>query len=568
MNPLNRFFFAVVMLPGRIYRRMGINLEQLRSILRVKLIMDDRRPPSIMAATRRPSNKPVKYASVGTMVVSVFIGLAYLLAFVMGRDEITRMTFFFTFFFFMLSASLISDFTSVLIDLRDTFIILPKPVNDRTVVMARLLHILIHVCRIVLPMALPGFIYLGFRKDWGAALLLLPFLFLLTAFSIFFINALYLLILRVTTPAKFRSIIAYIQIIFAIVFYGSYQLFPRMATAEAMRDFSLEDYPVIIAYPMYWFAAGWKLLYHLEGTTQHIISALLALVVPVLGILAVIRYLAPTFNNKLALMGSGSSEGAPSSRKVARRQKKSGGYSSLLARLFTSNRSERAGFLFTWKMMGRSRDFKLKVYPGIGYMAVYLFVVVFRNLDVSDFNIASNRGRLMLLTPVYISSLVLSMAVGQMVFSEKYKASWIYFILPYRKPGDLVLGASKAAILYFFLPIVVVVVVAGVVFLGPSMLPNIILAIFNQLLITAMLVYMVNRFFPFSMQLSNNIKRGSFFRNLLVLMFSGLVAVGHFAIFSLNYVVLICIFLSIAGTWLLFSSIRNISWDSIRTRLE
>ena len=71
----------------------------------------------------------------------------------------------------MLSATLISDFTSVLIDIRDNAIILPKPVNDSTVIVARLLHIFIHICKIVVPMSLPGLVMMIVEYGPGGGLL-------------------------------------------------------------------------------------------------------------------------------------------------------------------------------------------------------------------------------------------------------------------------------------------------------------------------------------------------------------------------------------------------------------
>jgi hypothetical protein len=127
----------------------------------------------------------------------------------------------------LLSLTLITDFTSVLIDVRDNFILLPKPVNDKTIVVARLLHIFIHLCKIVLPMGLPGFGYMVYTQGLYGGLLFLVLILLLTAFAIFFINAVYIAILKFTTPQRFQSIITYVQIAFAIAVYGSYQLFPR-----------------------------------------------------------------------------------------------------------------------------------------------------------------------------------------------------------------------------------------------------------------------------------------------------------------------------------------------------
>jgi hypothetical protein len=129
---------------------MGVNTSQLNSILLTKLIIDDRRPNTLHQTGRRKS-KPVKGATLGTMLLSAVMGAFFLICFSIGKDYTTHLTVYFSMYIFLLASSLISDFTSVLIDVRDNYIILPKPVTDRTVLVGRLLHIIINLSNIVLP---------------------------------------------------------------------------------------------------------------------------------------------------------------------------------------------------------------------------------------------------------------------------------------------------------------------------------------------------------------------------------------------------------------------------------
>src|ERR1700733_4846943 len=161
MNIFNKFFLWLVLLPSGLYRKMGIDLMQLRAILNTKLIMDDRRPSGMQQARKKKDKKPVKGATIGTMFVTAIMGCVFLFAFSVGKDYLTQLTLYFCFYIFTLTSVLISDFTSVLIDVRDNLIILPKPINDKTFVLARLLHIVIHVSKLVTPMALPGVIAIG-----------------------------------------------------------------------------------------------------------------------------------------------------------------------------------------------------------------------------------------------------------------------------------------------------------------------------------------------------------------------------------------------------------------------
>jgi len=146
MNWVNQALLKLVLLPKKLYTRSGINTAQLQSILTAKLLMDDRRPAPLTQNQRRQKvKKEVKLATLTTMFVSAVMGCLFLFSFSLKTTVAAQLTFYFSYFIFMLASTLISDFTSVLIDVRDNYIILPKPVSDRTMLMARLLHIFIHI---------------------------------------------------------------------------------------------------------------------------------------------------------------------------------------------------------------------------------------------------------------------------------------------------------------------------------------------------------------------------------------------------------------------------------------
>jgi hypothetical protein len=528
--------------------------------------MDDRRPTTLHQARKNKQGQPVNLATVGTMFISALLGLLYLFAFSIGNDKSTQLTFYFSLFFFMLSATLISDFTSVLIDVRDNYIILPKPVNDKTFVVARLLHIFIHTCKIVLPMCLPGFIFMIKDTGWPGALIFLLMIILVTLFCIFFINAVYILILKLTTPQKFQSIISSIQIVFAIIIYASYQLFPRLIGQMQVEGFEVSTKPGIIFYPLYWMAISWNILYHFQGSGSEIIMGALGILLPFASLVIVIKYLAPSFNNKLALINSSATTTSTLATKaLAIPEKRT--YGEFLAKIFTTSKVERMGFLFTWKMSARSRDFKIKVYPGIGYILVFI-VVMFLNQnrsDITEIAKQNSSGKGLIVLCLYMSSLLLTMAINQMVYSEKYRASWIYYVAPVANPGEIISGGAKAIIFKFFFPLVAVTTIAGFAIVGVSILPNIVLGLFNQLFIANLMIYVSFRMFPFSLHQNTNVKTGSFLRNLGMTIVTAMIGLGHYFVYDITSVVLIFAVLSILATYLLTGSIKKTSWNAIKS---
>jgi hypothetical protein len=525
--------------------------------------MDDRRVSAVAQARRKKNAKPVTMATVGTMLVSLLMGLLFLFSFSFGANLVTQLTFFYTLLFFMLSMTLIADFTSVLIDVRDNMIILPKPVNDSTFVVARLLHIFIHICKIVLPMSIPGIVYMVMNTGVLAAIVFFFIILLVTAFVIFFINAVYISILKITTPKKFQNIISYLQIVFAVIMYGSYQVFPRMIDRLHMNELDLATKKWTSFYPMYWFANTWNVLIN-GGNTSQVIFAILGLLTPIVSVWVVVKYLAPSFNNKLAMISGSGEEGE---KPVVKKNEKGVSFSDRLSNWLTSSSPERMGFRFVWKMTSRSRDFKLKVYPTLGYMLVYAIIMFMnsRDLSIEEFREDATKGKILIISALYILSLLLVTAIGQVIYSDKYKASWIYYTAPLARPGEVIAGGAKAVILKFYIPIVVVVTIVGIFISGISILPNIILGLLNEVLIACILMYVSNKMFPFSLHQANSKKAGSIFKSLLVVIISSIIALGHYLIYSIWPALIICIILSGIASWFMMDSIKRIEWQKIRS---
>jgi ABC-2 type transport system permease protein len=568
MNIINKAFLKLALLPSSIYNKMGVDQNALAAILNIKLTMDDRRVSGLQQAQRRKSDKEVSSATIITMIVSAVLGLLYLMAFYIGSNVVTSLTFYFFMFFFMLSATLISDFTSVLIDVRDTFIILPKPVNDRTVLLARLLHIFIHICKLVLPMSLPGVIYIGLKYGIVSAIWMIPMLFLLTLLAIFFINAVYIIILRITTPQKFQNVISYFQIVFAIVIYASYQFLPQMMEREGILEFDLTKYPWSAALPMYWMAFAWESLTTFSFTGESVIFLAASIIIPLLCVWIVVKFLAPSFNNKLALINSTSDSQPAAVNNVA--QQKRSGLPEKLSTVLTRGSGEAAGFLFAWKMSGRSRDFKLKVYPSMGYMLVLIVVMFARSKKLSFELLASNgmEFKIFMIGCVYLMSLMLVTAISQMVYSEKYKAAWIFNVAPVEYPGEVISGAVKAIVLKFYVPIILLITIPALVIGGWYAVPNLLLGVFNQVLIAALLVYINFRSLPFSRKQNANMNGGSFIRNMGVMVISVFIAIFHYIVYEMFVVVCIFAVLSLIAAWLIAGSIKKTSWAKIKAEQD
>ena len=405
----------IVLLPSSIYKRMGVNTAQLKSILTIKLAMDDRRVGSFQQTRAKKNKKPVQLATLGTMMLSLIMGGFFLISFFVGNDDVTKGTVYFSLYIFMLASTLIADFTSVLIDVRDNMIILPKPVSDKTFLLSRLLHIVIHISKLILPMTLPAMILLAKFRGIGGLCSFAFLVFLATLFTIFLINALYIFILRITTPEKFKTIISYFQIFIAIAFYASYQLVPKLINKAVIENYRVGDGLFIWIAPPYWFANAWNLLNNADFGIGAIISMVLSIAVPIASIWVVIKFFAPNFNRKLSMISGSEGGAAPLPKNGKTISSTTSAYLSLVSKWFSRKGAERMAFLLSHKITSRSRDFKMKVYPSMGYLVVYLVMIFFTNkkITLSELSYGTTSSKILFISLIYFSSFILIMACGQ-----------------------------------------------------------------------------------------------------------------------------------------------------------
>jgi hypothetical protein len=564
MTFINKILLAFVLLPSPLYRSWGINTDQLKAILTAKLTMDDRRPNTIQATRQqRNGKKEISNATLGTMFISLLMGAMFLFSFMLGNDYTTKLTLYYSLFIVMLAMTLVSDFTSVLIDVRDNYIILPKPVNDRTFLIARLLHIFIHLCKLVVPMCLPAFIYLWVKTNALLSVLFTVVDLFAILLSIFLINAVYIIILRITTAQKFKNIIANIQIGFAISIYASYQVLPRIVEQNGLLNFEVPKVWWMLLVPPYWFASAFNVLLVMDGTALEWMAAALAFIVPVISIVVVIRFLAPAFNQKLAMISGG--ESAPTPIKTnSRPVRENAGQTGFWAALLTHTAEEKTGFLFTWKLMARSRDFKIRVYPGIGYMVVILILPILSGNF--HFNTVQQEDGFQFkqLIPIYFFSLPLMIILSQVKFSEQFKAAWMFVITPVTQPGLIISGAVKAVMVRFYFYMVLAALAFGLVVGGPSILPNIVLALLNLLIIGYIIAILSVNQIPFSQPRDESDQGGRFAKSIMVMSICAVIGVLHGFLFWNMVATGIGIVIALIAIWLLDRYIKGFKWTDLK----
>lgn len=562
---MNKLFIYILSWLNPVWKALGADSRQLHWILATKLMMDDRRPSSMRMGRQR--KKEANNSTLITAFVSLMYGFFMMAVIINTRsDMLTGLTIYFGMLIVMLALTLISDFTSVLIDVRDNYIVLPRPVNDRTVLLARLLHISIHLSKIVIPMAIPGVIYLGITNGASGAAMLILLIVLSTILTIFLINLVYLVILKITTPAKFKEIINYIQIGFTIFIFAFYELFPRLMDNKILGHINLESHHWIYYVPPFWLASVWSVLMDHQFQQTLIFTAGLAIIMPLLSIWIVIHFFAPSFNKKLSSINTSSDENKPAIDIKVKTTQPS--LSRFLSNLLIRNKTERAGFVFGWKLTSRSRDFKLKVYPMFGYVIVLFFLFMFGGFSGNTHKIQGadfyKKGPGILFI-IYLCSIMIANAVVLIKSSDKYKAAWVYYISPVQKPGILLRGIMKMLILKYFFLIYVVIAIVALFFRGLSFIPNLLLGLVNIIFISLILGLFYLKTFPFSEQWNINQSSGRMMKSFFLMIIVGIFGVIHYFIMNDTIVVLILTVLVAVADWLLLDKFGNRSWEKMET---
>lgn len=561
---MNRLLLFLIMLPSQLWRKLGADPSQLRAILDVKLKLDDRRPVSFGRQQNSKKKKNRRFSIVWGMVVSFATGVIYIFPLLMIEDVLSGLWLFFTMFLFLLSITLISDFSTVLIDTRDKYIVLPQPVNDRTLFLSRLLHIFIYLFRIVLPMSLPGWIAIGFLIGWKAALIYPLPLLLLVFTALFVVMGVYLFLLRVASPEKFKELLSYFQIAFSIILFGTYYLVPRAMDAAAMKHFNVAHHGLAMFTPPYWLAAMFSWGVPLAGAALLHLLSFLAIALPLLCLWITIRFLAPQFGSRIAGLDAieGGQENSKKGRVVGAGKI---GQSQRLAKLLNQRPEAQAGFIMSWIQTARSRSFKMKVYPMFAYVPIYFVYLMTQSRrpfhDVWE-GLPQTGKHIILL---YMCSIVMLQAFAFISVSDQYKASWIYWASPIKEPGAIMAGSFKVIWVKFFLPFFAVISVFVVSIWGLPAIFDVLLALVNVTLFAAAMARIAYRRFPFS-QIDQTVKGGSkFLRAIIGMAIPGALGVGHYLALDMLWLKLLFLVLSSILLWLVWDSYAHTTWADVKS---
>jgi hypothetical protein len=532
-------------------RASGVDYPQFRALLEVKLTLDGRRQTT---AFRTQPGKAPRNALLFTLVINTFMGLFVAMFLGILRQPLLALTIVHAFIMMMIALSLISDFSSVLLDTTDNQILQPRPVTSRTLLAARTAHIVVYIALLSGSLALPALVVGGIKFGVVFVPAFLFTLLLSIAMILNAVNLLYLLLMRWISGERLRDIILYFQVAMTVIAMGGYQVVPRLMNAQMLKGPDISAAWWIYLVPPAWLAGAVDLAIGNWGAVPATLTGLAVAVSAVLWVL--VTRLAPGFREALARL-----DAAPAKSTVASGQMRASARRTIF-RYLCRRPTERAAFELLWALSSRDRQFKLRTYPSAAFAIVFgcLFMFMPGGNARTLAEVVDSRLYLFML---YFACLMAPTALMQMAFSDQREAAWIYRALPLARPGEVLVAGLKVIVVKLIVPTFLVLTAITLVLWGVRTLPDVALALGVTLLMAGLQALLVGRRMPFSEAFAVRDSSGRATRAMVIMLASMAVGGLHFALTFVPYGVPAAIVPIVALAWLTIAGYRRTRWAQV-----
>jgi ABC-2 type transport system permease protein len=545
---MHRLFLFLVKIMAPVWKLSGADVRQLLLILDVKLMMSNREPVSIKSgSSKKKYNLPPAIRAFIRILLPAGIGITYIPILLLIPDKEVGLLFTTFSYFLFAGMLLIMTFSSQLTDTSDNIILLPRPVNNRTLVLYRLLFTGYRFLITAVPISFATVITLMIRDGWlrGLYYLLLTLPGLVLTFAM--VQLLLILLLRIVPVSIFKKTVFWLQaVMVAWVFLSMQGSFLNRITQTDL-SFALEYTTLLSFMPQYWIVTAWM---HTAPVWIHIVLWLS----PVICLFIIVRYLAPRFSSRLSEMGNGSE--APV--KITQ-QKKKAPYRKQQFFLLR-HPAARAGYLFTRKFISRTPEYKMTVLPSYVYVVITAFPLlgdIWNMLTTGNVTIKDHKW----FFPLYILLYPITTALAALRVSSQYKASWIYELAPFRIKGYVRLGAGWALFTRYYIPAFLLWAALALTLTRMAIWSNMVLTLANAILIFLLQTLLLSKDLPASVspedQKAN--KQSGFFKVIFIMLLSIGIGALHILL-AMNlfwWIHLLLSGMSIAAAWLVWDKISR-----------
>ncbi len=448
-NNMEKFILRFILLFKGIWESLGVNYRQFKIILETKITLENRKP---ITFKKRNTGKSSSSSSIIQFIMYIFIGLMFMAILILIPNRYLALAIMLLCFTSMLSITLVSDFSPILLDTRDQYIIIPKPVNDRTIALSRITFIAIKLFNQVIALCLPVLVYVLFNWDSIAIFLLVLQLLLSTLVALVFVNGFYLIAIKYLPIQKFKDIITYIQIGLSLIIFLSYYLGPNLIQTIVESQLTIEQLKFLWIFPSTWIAS-FQSLFQGNPSSQIILFSILGLVVPFFGVYACTQLFSGGFNAKIAALASPDTPLTENTKVISQSGTRRPFYKKLAASVCASPLEE-AGFSIIWLISSKTREFKQQLYPSLAYLPIYFIFLFLRTGEGLPFaeKLFKLKASGLYIIMFYLSLLTILTVFQLITQSNKYKAAWIYYVTPIDHPGQFMTGVLKACLIKYVLP--------------------------------------------------------------------------------------------------------------------
>lgn len=502
-----------------IYTKIGVDYDKMRLILSMKLTLDSRRTSTIMMNSAEGDSEEGKNsfnkALIMYAIMGIFIGLTTMFSF----NKMYTYTISFGMFMFLILTIFISDFSNVLLDMRDKNIIGTKGIDNKTINAAKLTHICYYI--FLTSLALSWLTIIGmFRSGILIGVIFILELIIIDIFMVVITALLYLLILRFFDGEKVKDIINFVQIALTIIMTISYQFLGRM--------FDIVDLNIIyeskiwnIFLPPMWFAAP---LYAIDG--GQINKIIITLIV--------LAFLVPIIAITLYIKNTSKFEDSLSKLNIAKNNEKErkNGLFYKIGRYMCRNNEEKAAYDLSVCIIKREREFKLMTYPSLGFGIVFPLLFIFM-FSMDFINEIKNISLYMSLN-IYWFVFMVPTLLMTLQYSNNYKAAWIYEAAFISDKSNIYKGAYKALISNLLLPLYLFESIIFIVIFGIKIVPILIIT-FAFLLIFVVIEHLIGKnSLPFTLKFGEVNKSQNIINTLLGMVILGIaVGINYFMLFNI-----------------------------------
>lgn len=486
-----------------LFSHSGIRFEQMLSIVSLKLTIDDRIEKNGKGG-RNSSNTLLKQS-----LTMFFIGGLFFLGIYAFGSLSTALVVFHSYLSITVITAFMAEYSNLLFSTTDNSIMERFPVDNRTLLSARIISMLSYLFLITFSLSCLPFIILIFKEGIAVTLLFVLAVIINTLFSLLLANLFYIGLVRFLPAEKFQKIIVYAQTILIVFMVAGYQFIGQFSknTIDFFTSPSLWMYFV----PSCYFTAFTEL----TQTTRSY-----PLLFSGIGLGMTFLMLILTFKSfsKSYIQNASQIDKVYAGKAIKRKEKTA----RFLARISCPDPIQQNGFMLTWRMTHDNLKFKQSVFP------IVIYIIIFNFFPIKEILSNPDQPKLSaLLMSLYMIPAVCIAVIMGLNYSQQGNLLPVYQALPLERPGNILLGALKAVYFKYFLPIFLSLYLVYVILVGTSLIPDLLLSLSFSTLFIVIYYRFSNVVFPFSKEKSTRESGGMLIKMLGTMLLLILMGVCH-----------------------------------------